>query len=390
MSVSPSEETLTPAVIYRFDAFSLDPDERQLLRDGERVDLTARYFDALVLLVREHGRLVEKDRFFEEVWGDVVVSDSALTQAIKEIRKQLGDDASAPRYVETVPRYGYRFIGAVEDARAERPNPSPAPAASPALAEAVGEAERRRVPIGDALRWAGAGAMGGALAGVFGGLLYGSALAYAPGDSGLGTASVLLVLLALNVLVGVLGGAGVSAGIAAVRWTARRPAGWSLWGAALGGLLVGGVANLLGGDAFRLVLGRAPSGITGAPEGAALGLALALGARMGAGAAARSSGATRQWWPAAGAGVAGAAMGAAIPAVGGHLMGGSLRLLSQSFAGSRLHLDAIGRVFGESDFGLTSQMVLGGAEGLLFGVCVVGALVWTSRWTATGEHGANG
>jgi len=106
-----SEETLERPC-YRFDEFVVDVPDRQLWKGDTRIDLNARYFDALVLLIRERGQLVEKDRFFDQVWSDVVVSDSALTQCIKEIRKQLGDNASNPRYIQTVPRHGYRFIGA--------------------------------------------------------------------------------------------------------------------------------------------------------------------------------------------------------------------------------------------------------------------------------------
>ena len=391
MSVSPAEEDVTrdePApegVTYRFDDFVLDPTDRLLWHGDDRVDLNARYFDALVLLVREHGRLVEKDRFFDEVWGDVVVSDSALTQCVKEVRKQLGDDASNPRYVETVPRYGYRFIGPVE-AVAPAPVPtahSPVPTYPTDVEDAVGPrstpspspgADRpssgtRRPTIRVAALWGAAGALGGGFAGVLGGLLYGSALAYAPAEAGLGTASVLLVLLGLNVLVGLVGGAGVSAGMAAASWIAGRSLRWSVAGAALGGLLVGGGTKLLGVDAFNLLVGTAPAGITGGLEGAALGAALALGARIGG----QPSG--PRWRPVAGAGVAGAAVGAVIPAVGGHLMGGSLNLLAQSFARSRLDLDALGRFFGEGHFGPATEAVLGGVEGLLFGVCVAGALV---------------
>src|SRR5690606_8847336 len=116
---------------YRFDGFLLDAANRQLWRGETRLDLNARYFDALVLLVREHGRLVEKDRFFAEVWDDVVVSDSALTQCIKDVRKQLGDDAANPRYIETVPRYGYRFIGPVEAVRPEARAPDGAVVTAP-------------------------------------------------------------------------------------------------------------------------------------------------------------------------------------------------------------------------------------------------------------------
>lgn len=88
---------------YRFGDFTLDVSSRELLREEERLDLNARYFDALVSLVREQGRLIEKDRFFEEVWSYVVVTDGALTQCIKDIRRQLSDDASNPRFIQDGP-----------------------------------------------------------------------------------------------------------------------------------------------------------------------------------------------------------------------------------------------------------------------------------------------
>src|SRR5687768_9623525 len=99
---------------FRFDNFLLDPVDRQLKRDGAPVELNARYLDALALLVRDAGKLVSKDRFMDEVWRGVPVTDEALTQCIKTIRRQLGDNAASPRFIETVPKHGYRFIAAVE------------------------------------------------------------------------------------------------------------------------------------------------------------------------------------------------------------------------------------------------------------------------------------
>ncbi len=101
----------TPVSSYRFDDFHLDASNRQLSRNGEPVALNSKYFDVLLLLVSRSGQLVEKQRFFEEVWDGVFVTDAALTQCIKDIRRQLGDDASSPRYIKTVPKHGYVFIG---------------------------------------------------------------------------------------------------------------------------------------------------------------------------------------------------------------------------------------------------------------------------------------
>ena len=99
---------------FRFDRFHLDPHDRQLRRDEMPVELNSRYLDALMLLVREKGRLVSKDRFLDEVWRGVPVTDEALTQCIKTLRRQLGDDAASPRFIETVPKHGYRFVADVE------------------------------------------------------------------------------------------------------------------------------------------------------------------------------------------------------------------------------------------------------------------------------------
>ena len=114
----------TAAKSFRFDDIVLDVQNRQVRRNDSVLPLSSRYFDVLVLLVSNAGQLVEKNRIFDEVWEDVIVSDTALTQCIKSIRKQLKDDASNPRYVKTVPKHGYVFIG---DA-VEIPNGPSAPA----------------------------------------------------------------------------------------------------------------------------------------------------------------------------------------------------------------------------------------------------------------------
>src|SRR5207244_5894611 len=86
---------------------------RRLMRDNQPIALNAKYFDVLLLLVSRCGQLIEKASLFEEIWSGVFVTDAALTQCIKDIRKQLGDDAANPRYIKTVPKHGYVFIGEV-------------------------------------------------------------------------------------------------------------------------------------------------------------------------------------------------------------------------------------------------------------------------------------
>src|SRR5436190_486034 len=240
---------------FAFGGFTLDPHDRRLCREGAPVELNARYLDALALLVGEDGRLVSKERFMAEVWRGVPVTDEALTQCIRTLRRLLGDDAARPRFIETVPKHGYRFVAPVE--RIERE---------------TGARERRA----------------------------GLESHPAPGPS-------------------------------------PSRGGESPWRRAM----------LLGG-----------AGTLGASVGLGALLARRSSLRRGVAMAALSGGAA----------------GAAIPLLGGRLMGGSLDLLVRGFPGSRLRLDAIGALFGESGFGPVSQAATGMIEGALFAGCIVGAM----------------
>jgi DNA-binding winged helix-turn-helix (wHTH) protein len=95
---------------YRFADFTLSPRRRILLRNGEELPLIPRYFDLLVLLVERRGEAVHRRDIFDRVWTDVIVSDSALSQAVRTIRRALGDDSREPRFVRTVSRHGYQFV----------------------------------------------------------------------------------------------------------------------------------------------------------------------------------------------------------------------------------------------------------------------------------------
>ncbi len=95
---------------YRFSEFVLSPRRRLLLRRGREQPLIPRYFDLLVFLVERRHEAVHRRDIFDRVWSDVIVSDSALSQAIRTIRRTLGDDSREPRFVRTVSRHGYRFV----------------------------------------------------------------------------------------------------------------------------------------------------------------------------------------------------------------------------------------------------------------------------------------
>jgi len=95
---------------YRFSEFLLSPRRRVLLRNGVEQPLIPRYFDLLVFLVERRGDAVHRRDIFDAVWTDVVVSDSALSQAIRTIRRVLDDDSREPRFVRTISRHGYQFL----------------------------------------------------------------------------------------------------------------------------------------------------------------------------------------------------------------------------------------------------------------------------------------
>lgn len=95
---------------YRFGEFILSPRRRLLVRGGREQPLIPRYFDLLVFLIERRHEAVHRRDIFDRVWNDVVVSDSALSQAIRTIRRVLGDDSREPRFIRTVSRHGYRFV----------------------------------------------------------------------------------------------------------------------------------------------------------------------------------------------------------------------------------------------------------------------------------------
>ena len=86
---------------YRFGDFTLSPRRRTLICRGEERPLIPRYFDLLVFLVECRHEAVHRRDIFDRVWNDVVVSDSALSQAIRTIRRTLGDDPRDPRFIRT-------------------------------------------------------------------------------------------------------------------------------------------------------------------------------------------------------------------------------------------------------------------------------------------------
>ena len=343
--------------LLTFCQFTLDRDNRQLTRDGVPIELGSRYLDALILLVSANGQLVSKDRFLEEVWKEIPVTDEVITQCVKTLRKQLGDDATSPRYIETVPKHGYRFIASVKSTADQR-------------------YDRRRqfVDLGTA------GTIGGGIAGVLGGSIYGFVAASQTVDPGTGAISVLLIVLSMTILIASLGAAGVAFGIAAASSFVRHSWLASVAGGALGGLIVGAVVKLLGIDAFNLLFGQSPGDVAVATEGVVLGGTVGFAAWL---ARQRTASLSTNRAIACSA-IVGAGAGIVIVLFGGRLMVGSLDLLVRQFSGSRLRIDQIGRLFGETNFSETAQIATGGLEGALFAASIVGAILIAHRkWNAT-------
>jgi DNA-binding winged helix-turn-helix (wHTH) protein len=364
---------------YRFSEFILSPRRRMLIRNGCEQPLIPRYFDLLVFLIERRSEAVHRRDIFDRIWSDVVVSDSALSQAIRTIRRVLGDDSREPRFVRTVSRHGYRFVfadvveeddeGDWQDAETTRS----ALGTSEAL-HRLGARPRHtfaRALLRDT-RWdvARTGAsIGGGLAGLVGGTAGGLILTVSPGSSA--SLAVVPVLALLGCCCGAAGGAGVGAGLSVAESIARsRRAIALLCGAALGGGLAGFAAEWLGRWSLAALVG-VNIDIGGGVEGLAIGGAAGLGYSV---ATAHSEGglaAPRGHGRLAVASVIAAACGFAALALaftGRPLVGGTIHVIAEASAGSQATLTPLGRLIGEPDFGPLTSAVIATGEGALFGL----------------------
>lgn len=340
----------------RFGGFELDLANRRLTGEGEEVSLGSRYFDALALLAAHPQKLIAKDRFMSEVWRGIPVTDEALTQCIRSLRRALGDDAGSPRFIETVPRHGYRFVCEVEEvASADMPGP-------------VASFQRGR----SASRIAGATTLGGLAAGILGGLFYGVFATNGGGGS-------LVAVLLLSAMLGLLGAAGIGLGMALSfllggnRW-------WMLpLGGLGGGALVGALGAALSVSGLRAITGQGLEDVTGLFEGATLGLAAGLAV-----AATRNQGA-HSWIVATTGAIAGALAGGAIVIVGGRLLGSSLAAIEERFPEAQIDSVALAALFGQNGFHMHTVLATAIGEGTVFVCSIVLANYFAARQINT--HG---
>jgi DNA-binding winged helix-turn-helix (wHTH) protein/tetratricopeptide (TPR) repeat protein len=119
-------------LFYRFGDFKLEPRERRLSNADAPISLTPKVFDTLVLLVEHAGRAVSKDELMRALWPRGYVEEATLSNHIWQIRRALGDTAKNTRFIETLPKLGYRFVAeVVVEGAPVYPARDPAPAAQP-------------------------------------------------------------------------------------------------------------------------------------------------------------------------------------------------------------------------------------------------------------------
>src|SRR4051812_11940597 len=98
---------------YSFDEFRVDAEKRLVFRNGERVSLTPKVFDTLLVFLERPNEVLEKEALMELLWADSFVEEANLAQNIAVLRKALGDVKGKHKYIITIPGHGYRFVGDV-------------------------------------------------------------------------------------------------------------------------------------------------------------------------------------------------------------------------------------------------------------------------------------
>ena len=146
-------EKESPTRIYKFGEFKLLADERMVMRGNHRVHMTPRVFHLLVTLVENAGKLVTKETLFNEIWQDSFVEEGNLNSTVSRLRKILGEKPDEKRFIETIPRVGYRFIADVETvAGDEVPEDTKPKASSPVETDKTAVPKRGRrwliTPVG--------------------------------------------------------------------------------------------------------------------------------------------------------------------------------------------------------------------------------------------------
>jgi Tol biopolymer transport system component/DNA-binding winged helix-turn-helix (wHTH) protein len=136
-------------VAYEFGEFRLDPVARVFTRQDQPIALAPKSFDLLVLLVERRGRVLERGELIRELWPDTIVEEANLTFQVSTVRKALGEDGS--KWIETVPKHGYRFTAPVREVRPADTRDGEALSMPPAAGARLGAPMRGRTGTGLAL-----------------------------------------------------------------------------------------------------------------------------------------------------------------------------------------------------------------------------------------------
>lgn len=129
--------------IYEFGSYRLDTEEKILVRDGRSVPIPPKDLETLLVLVERAGHIVEKDELLQKVWPGVFIEEGNLARRVFNLRQVLGEGPDGRKYIETVPKRGYRFVGSVRD-QADEGQPLPSAALVGEQAQARGPAGGRR------------------------------------------------------------------------------------------------------------------------------------------------------------------------------------------------------------------------------------------------------
>src|SRR4029450_889513 len=105
--------------IHRFSDFTIDIEQKVLLRGGKAIPIAPKVFETLLALVENHGRIVLKEELMKRLWPDTFVEESNLTFNIQQLRKSLGDKASSPIYLQIIPRRGFSLFRGVRHCSAD-------------------------------------------------------------------------------------------------------------------------------------------------------------------------------------------------------------------------------------------------------------------------------
>ena len=365
--------------LFAFDSFVLTEATRAL-GDGERrVDLPPRYFDLLVFLIEERDRVVTKDDLYERIWKDEIVTEGAIAQGVRFLRRALGDDARNPRFIRTVAKFGYQWIGILRE---------PSPPSVERRPEVIGRVSKdspnrdpvtREIPLAMEIaaafrialgRYASA-SLGSAVAGAIAGSL-GAVFLLASSSPANPTRAVLALAL-LGFVIGGIGGLGVGFGLSFAESLIRRSrAAFLAVAGAISGALIGGLAHAAVAETFTALFGRLPQAFGGAYEGLWIGAFVGFG--YGLSTRDLALAAPREWNRLRVVGIAAlfAAMGAAFgSALGANFTGASVDAIATLFRGSELSLASLGSWMGEPGFGRLSRIALSAYEGLFFGAGLV-------------------